>query len=339
MNKKRIKQAGVLGLTLALMFSGFVLAKVYAAEGIKINKKCTVQISLKESGFKEFIGQEALPVEVALYKVADVDVGGNYKTLAEYDALDLSVIDSETTAEEWSVLAENAKMEIALADLEAFTTKSMEYGEVIISNLDTGLYLLDVQQVISDEYIYEFTPFMIALPHNNFYNSKDDTWIYDLIGENAIGLKVHCTERLGNLAINKLLDTYNESIGGATFAFQIEATKTDLNLADEEPQKTRVVYSDVVSMTFDGTGQDSIIIEDLPAGADVTVTEIYSGASYKVTTEATKSVKIVADDTMVVEFENTYDGGLNGGNGVVNSFLYDSEHEKWIPTITEDSTP
>lgn len=336
---KRVKQAGVWGLTLALTFSGLVLSNVYAADTIKVNEKCALQISLKESGFSELSGQEALPVEVALYKVANVDIGGNYKVLTEYEALDLSVIDSETTPEEWIALAASAKAEVVSAELEAFATKNAEYGEAIFTNLETGLYLLDVQQASSDEYVYEFTPFMVALPYNNFYNTSEDAWIYDMIGENAIDLKVLRTERFGDLAINKLLDTYNASIGGATFVFQIEATKTDIDLLDTDPQKTRVVYSDVVSMTFNGTGQDSIIIEDIPAGSDVTVTEIYSGASYKITTEAEKQIKIVAEEVTAVDFENTYDDHLNGGNGVVNSFLYDSENENWIPTATEDSTP
>ena len=46
-----------------------------------------------------------------------------------------------------------------------------------------------------------------------------------------------------------------------------------------------------------------------------------------------------SDDTVSVNFENTYDGRLNAGSGIVNSFLYDSESDQWIPVQTKDSTP
>lgn len=339
MLKKRIKQGCALGLALTLTFSGVVLSKVYAANAVKTNEKCTIQVSLKNSSFTELTGLDALPIEVSLYKVADIDVAGNYTALAEYETLDFSVIDEEVTQKEWNALADAVKEKITEDETIADVTKETEKGEAIMDELETGLYLIDVKQAISDEYIYDFTPFLISLPNNYYFSTQEDVWVYDLVGENAVVPKAVRTERLGDLEINKLLDTYNASIGGATFVFQVEATKTDVDLDNTDPNKTRVVYSDVVSMTFDGTGQDSIVIEDIPAGSDVVVTEIYSGASYKITTEAEKQIKIVAEEITAVDFENTYDDRLNGGNGVVNSFLYDSENEKWVPTATEDSTP
>lgn len=92
-------------------------------------------------------------------------------------------------------------------------------------------------------------------------------------------------------------------------------------------------------MTFHDSGADSITIKGIPAGAVVTVTEVYSGSSYKVTTDAAKTVTIVAEETVSTDFENTCDNRLNGGSGVVNSFTYDSETEEWIPSQAEDSTP
>ena len=158
--------------------------------------------------------------------------------------------------------------------------------------------------------------------------------VYELVGEKAINLKVEKLDRYGDLVINKVLDAYNATLGGATFVFQVEATKVDV-----DTEEAIVVYSNVVSMTFDGTGKDSIVIRDIPAGAEVTVTEVYSGASYKVTTDAVQTGQILAEDIISFDFENTYDGGLNGGSGIVNRFTYDSEAESWIPSQSEDSTP
>ena len=339
MFKKKLKQGCALGLALTLTFSGVVLSKVHAANAVKTDEKCMIQVSLKNSSFTELTGSDALPVEVSLYKVADIDIAGNYTALPKYGDVDLAVIDEETTQKEWNTLADVVKEEITKDELAADVTKETENGEAIMDELETGLYLIDVKQAISEEYVYDFTPFLISLPNNYYFSTQEDVWVYDLVGDHAVVPKAKRTERLGSLEINKLLDTYNASIGGATFVFQVEATKTDVDLENTDPNKTRVVYSDVVSMTFDGTGQDSILIEDLPAGSDVVVTEIYSGASYEITTEPEKHIKVVAEEITTVDFENTYDGRLNGGNGVVNSFLYDIENEKWVPIATEDSTP
>ena len=71
----------------------------------------------------------------------------------------------------------------------------------------------------------------------------------------------------------------------------------------------------------------------------MTVTEVYSGASYKVTTDASVTKEILAETAVDITFENTYDSRLNGGSGIVNSFTYDSETKGWIPSQAEDSTP
>ena len=70
-------------------------------------------------------------------------------------------------------------------------------------------------------------------------------------------------------------------------------------------------------------------IEHIPAGANVTVTEVYSGASYELTTEATQHAVIAADDIAGVSFENEYDHRNNGGSSVVNRFTYNEGDWDW----------
>lgn len=108
-----------------------------------------------------------------------------------------------------------------------------------------------------------------------------------------------------------------------------------------------LVYSNVVSMTFKNPGTESVTIADIPAGADVTVKEIYSGANYTLTSDVAETVVILADPAeteqellegpVEVYFANTYDGRLNGGTVRVNSFTFDSEQNTWLHTATEDS--
>ena len=72
-------------------------------------------------------------------------------------------------------------------------------------------------------------------------------------------------------------------------------------------------------MTFDKAGSKQVIIRNFEAGAVVTVTEVYSGASYELVADNGET-QIIAEDIVNVSFENTYDDGLNGGNGLVNTF-------------------
>ena len=332
MMKKRIKQGGAIVLAAALAFSAFALPEAYAAIAVKTDKECSVEIAVPQEGFVEL---KELEVKVNLYKVADIDVAGKYTAVEALNTLDFSDVHSETTAAQWEEKAALAKEKIEAAQLEATETIMIKDGKGKAENLATGLYLVDAQQTLSDSNQYDFKPYLISLPNNYYYTSGNDDWVYDLTGNNAIGLKPEKTDRYGDLVITKLLDAYNATNGGATFVFQIEASKTDV-----DTEETKVVYSDVVSMTFTNPGTDSITIEDIPAGADVVVTEIYSGASYTLTSDASLEVVIIADGEegapATVNFSNTYDDRHNGGNGVVNHFAY--ENGEWTHQATEDST-
>jgi len=336
---KKIKRRSAFVLSAVLAFAAMALPNVYAALGVDTDAKCSVEINVTGVQYKELNGTddqvEVLPVTVNLYKVADIDVTGTYTAVPSLETLDFSGLSSETKAAEWEALAEAAQKEVIEDQMEATATAVTEDGVALVNELETGLYLIDAQQVLSANYQYEFIPYLISLPNNYFYNtdSGDDTWIYDQTGRNAIGLKPERTERVGDLVIRKELDVYNATIGGATFVFQVEGSKTDIDTGE-----TRVVYSDVLSMTFKNPGTDSLTIEDLAAGYVVSVTEIYTGRSYSVTSEESQTVMITADQ-VITEFDNTYDTRLNGGNGVVNTFSYNSETKEWMHAATEDSTP
>ena len=75
----------------------------------------------------------------------------------------------------------------------------------------------------------------------------------------------------------------------------------------------------------------------IPAGAKVTVTEVYSGAGYRLVSEPQQTAEISADEIVTVEFDNTYDHGLNPGYGVTNHFDYD-EDEGWQWTQLPDNS-
>ena len=342
MIKKGIKQGSVFVLTTVLAFGAIVLPNVRAALEVDTTAECSLQINLAGCSFKELNNADpqvaAIPVTVDLYKIADIDVEGDYTAVSSLETLDFSELDSETSASDWEALALAAKAEVdakvETGQMAVTATGATQDGVVTFTDLATGLYLVDAGRVLSDYYQYDFTPYLISLPNNYYYDTSDDTWVYDLIGSSAIGLKPLKSDRYGDLKIDKLLDAYNETIGGANFVFQIEGSKTDIDTGD-----VKVVYSDVIAMTFKNPGTDSLVIEDIPAGSVMTVTEVYSGAGYELTSDASKTVTILAENTVETDFVNTHNEKLNGGTGLVNTFSYNSDKEEWTHSAAEDSTP
>ena len=320
-----------MALAAALMFSAFALPDAYAALGVETDKECSVEVIAAHDQFSEL---QNLPITVKLYRVADIAVTGAYTATEAFAEVDFSDIDSDTVAAAWEEKAKLAKEIVDAGEVAVDAEAVSEEGKAAFTALATGMYLVDAQPVDSDYNTYEFTPYLVSLPNNYYYGTGDDTWVYDLTVEdgNAIGLKPEKSDRYGDLIINKTLDVYNATNGGANFVFQVEATKTDV-----DTEEVRVVYSNVVSMTFDGTGTDSVKIEKIPAGADVVVTEVYSGTNYELTTDAEASTIIIANSEVEVDFSNTHNGGQNGGTGLVNTFTYNDG--EWTHSATEDSTP
>ena len=228
--------------------------------------------------------------------------------------------DKDGSAAEWAKRAETAAQ---MAKAGSITPKKVvtKNGMVTASKLETGLYLICPEQVVTDNYTYTFAPSMVSLPNNYYGNGGSDTWVYNLTGENGITLKPEQHERFGDLVINKTLTALNATSGDkATFVFQIDITKAD-----------GTTESKVEALTFDAAGKQSAKITGLPAGAQVKVTEVYSGASYELTSTNGVQTTITANDeysaadapTAEVSFINETDGRTNGGYGVVNHFELD----------------
>ena len=224
----------------------------------------------------------------------------------------------------WAERAAEAKK--LLKDDTEPTTTTLTQGRGTATRLDTGLYLVDTPKVITPNYTYTFTPYLVSLPTNNYYsgNGASDDCIYDLTKEHnsAVGLKPEQHVRYGNLVINKELVDHNATFGDeATFVFQIDIEKPD------GKKETRIE-----ELTFNAAGSDSVTIEKIPAGSHVQVTEVYSGASYELASAKSQKTDIIANpekETEVefkpaeVSFINKHDGRTNGGYGVKNNFKLD----------------
>lgn len=323
MMNKRLKQGSTFLLAVALTFPLLTLPGAKAASAINTGQKCSIEFDI--SGNSSELLNASIPVK--LYKVASVDESGNYTGIGAFSKLDLSSVSADNldaAAATWAERAAEAKK--LLKDDTEPTTTTLTQGRGTATGLDTGLYLVDTPKVITPNYTYTFTPYLVSLPTNNYYsgNGASDDWIYDLTKEHnsAVGLKPEQHVRYGNLVINKELVDHNATFGNnATFVFQIDITTLD------NKKETRIE-----ELTFDAAGSHSVTIEKIPAGSHVTVTEVYSGASYELASAKSQETDIIANpekETEVefkpaeVSFINKHDGRTNGGYGVKNNFKLD----------------
>ena len=323
MMNKRLKQGSTFLLAVALTFPLLTLPGAKAASAINTGQKCSIEFDI--SGNSSELLSASIPVN--LYKVASVDESGNYTGIGAFSKLDLSSVSADNldaAAATWAERAAEAKK--LLKDDTEPTTTTLTQGRGTATGLNTGLYLVDTPKVITTNYTYTFTPYLVSLPTNNYYsgNGASDDWIYDLTKESnsAVGLKPEQHVRYGNLVINKELVDHNATFGNnATFVFQIDITTLD------KKTETRIE-----ELTFNAAGSHSVTIEKIPAGSHVKVTEVYSGASYELASAKSQETDIIANpekETEVefkpakVSFINKHDGRTNGGYGVKNNFKLD----------------
>lgn len=309
--KRKWKKCFVLSfiLALAVVIEFHYDSVLYAANKIDITRSCSLTLQVAGSGA---YAQDLMEVTLnaKLYRVASVDNNGVYTSTEDFKSLE---IETFTQGEEdWEQAAQEANK--LAKETEADAEICIESGTGKADNLEAGMYFVIVEKGNTECYEYSFRPYFIALPDNTYYHSGHqgkDYWQYDVTGT----LKPEQSPRYGSLRIRKNLTSYNTSLKDVTFVFQIEGVDGEGNH----------VYSNVVSTTHNSAGVKDTIIEKLPAGITVTVTEVYSGASYRLETEPEQTTTILAEQVMEVEFSNTYDDELIPGYGVTNHFDYDED--------------
>lgn len=300
--------------------SAFGVYHTQAAGKIDESKQCTVTVQNPIAGYKG-------DIKVDFYKVADMDLTGQFKSS---NVLTTEQLDSlkDATAETASALAEEAYNALKLGtDTPAEPTKTITFNMAdsnsASGSLDRAMYLCVPEKAQDEANEYSFDYYLVSVPSSNYIQStkvdengnivseSGDDWIYNV----ELILKSKATPRYGKLEIEKTLKTFNRSLGNASFVFSVEA-----EIAGE------TVFNNVYSIQFDSATTKSIVIDKIPATANVTVTEVYSGASYEISGENVQTTVIVADDTAKVSFVNDFDEHLqSGGISVVNEFTYDEE--------------
>lgn len=356
--KKRAKKgyAWMLAvLAVLLVMPGLIFLQTQAAVGIDAGRECSLTVSVgigdaggDNSAYLEDFNQMSIPVSV--YRVADVDVTGQRFTGVDpFTGLDFGKINSgskDVTAADWQALAEQAKRiqeekqpkaagNVVIQNGKAAGGDGQDAGagqmgetaQGTITGLTPGMYLVVPESAYNPDYTvqYTFAPYLTALPSSSYTleGEGSDAWEYDL----TVGLKPDAEPQYGRLNITKELTDYNETLGRTTFVFQIVGVDKD----------GVVKYEEVESMTFASPESQTITIENIPAGLTVTVTEVYSGASYTVDGPSEDTVLIWSEEAVRAQvgeeaaaaFKNRYGGGNRGGYGVTNHFESDG-NGGWI---------
>lgn len=347
---EKVKRRSMLVLAALLAVPFVRITGTHAAGGIETDRSCSLTVSVdilagaddENRKYVDDFNQMEIPVSV--YRVADVDVTGqSYQPVAPFENMDLDGLapnHQKRTAAEWQALSGTAEeIRVNMSPEPAGTvtvrkeSESLAAAQGKIEGLMPGLYLVVPESAYNPDCTvqYTFIPYLTALPGNEYAQagSGSDEWIYDT----AVGLKPDAVLQAGRLNITKNLQEYNETLGPATFVFQVIGVDGDGN----------VKYEEMAAMTFDAAGSETITLEGIPAGLTVTVTEIYSGASYTVEGSSSASVLIWSDQAVkeglsgeaAVAFTNRYSGGNRSGYGVTNHFESDGEGG-WLwenPTI------
>lgn len=152
----KIKKGSAWLLALTFMLSGMVGSTVQAASGIETDRVCSVSFVLDGDIEEEFIELKSLPVSVKLYRVAEVDVSGDYTALEGYEDLGLDGISSETTAADWEAMGKKASETVKALQAEPDAEGTLENGAGKIEGLAVGMYLVEADTIRSQEYEYKF---------------------------------------------------------------------------------------------------------------------------------------------------------------------------------------
>lgn len=180
--KKRIKTAGALTLAAITVLSAAGLSSVYGALGVETDKKCSLTFTLDDTEFDEL---RSLEIPVDVYKVADITEEAVYDTTnyTDFANLGLENVSSTTKAEEWAQMAEKAMETVEDKGIEPTEKVKVTKPEGatkstgVIRDLETGMYLVQAETVQSNEYTYDFTPYL-GIRCDNRYEAAADTALW-----------------------------------------------------------------------------------------------------------------------------------------------------------------
>lgn len=334
----------------ALLFAVLALGltAVAASQPLDLEKECALTVNpcdLDAPQGKELakaLRREGLVID--LYQVADLvkEEGVDSYGFSPSEPFAALKIEADMKAGDWARLAQQAAKTVREANPALTPLATPIAGEK--TYLEPGLYLLVargddpkeywktitektgdkeeeklVTQVKAEGKLYRFLPELVAVPSKEAVNGEINTanpgeWIYDL----TVNLKPEEEQQFGQVEIIKRLLTYDTQ-RPATFVFRVKAELDG-----------KVVFDEVVSLAFTAPGEKHTLVDHLPAGATVTVEEVYSGSSYAlVSSTAPESPVVNAEEALQFTFVNDYDAGAPKGGSITNNFTFNGDSWEW----------
>ena len=304
--------------------------RINAATRVDVENPVTITAQVSSDDTSVFATQFNGTVTIELYKLATLDESGTPTLVQDFEGkgIDLAVLDNKPSVDDIKEKIVNPALEatenITTNDVITIDRGSNKTSGSKVIKGGAGIYLYKPLDTFDNRYSYTFTSYIVFAPTSTFIQTGtgDDTWNY----ESSFSLKSEETPLYGSLDITKTLDTFNSSLGAASFVYKVNAIRDD-----------EVIFSNVYAIDFYGAGTQTRTINDIPADSIVTVTEVYTGASYQAVGDVLKEAYILADEAVEkraeVTFENQYDNRLNvGGLSAENVFEEEDGVAVWRGT-------
>ena len=147
----------------------------FAAGKIDLTRPITLTIRYQKDGV------DISGTQFDIYKIADVDEYARMTLTAVFspykdDITGLSALNDQDQ-DSWMLLASNLKVAVQHDSLSPDAAGSTdENGELALTDLHAGLYLVIGHVNALGDYIYTASPFMIFLPGADY---ESNTWVYD----------------------------------------------------------------------------------------------------------------------------------------------------------------
>jgi hypothetical protein len=319
------KKKALIGILMAalLVVAGSGIYKANAAARVDTSETITIVAGISDTDTSVFATKYKGTVKIKLYKIADMDETGKLNIVEGFkDAgIDLSVLETNPTAETIQSSIVNPAKAVAPENTDLVITLDRSAGaqvEPINIPAGAGLYLYVPEDITDARYKYTFISYVVMAPTSELITTGtgSDAWVNTV----RFNLKATEQERFGNLEIKKKLDSFNVSLGTASFVYRV--TIKDGN---------ETVSENVYSLDFDSATTKTKLLENIPAGYTVIVKEEYTGASYSLVGDATATKTIEGEKTVTAEFENTYDNRLiTGGVSAENNFENEDGTIYWV---------
>ncbi len=319
------KKKALIGILMAalLVIAGSGIYKANAAARVDTSATVTIVAGISDTDTSVFATKYKGTVKIKLYKIADMDETGKLNIVEGFkDAgIDLSVLENNPTTDDIIASIVAPAKAAAPENTNLIITLDRSAGaqvEPINIPAGAGLYLYVPEDITDTRYKYTFISYVVMAPTSELITTGtgSDAWV-DTVRFN---LKATEQERFGNLEIKKKLDSFNVSLGTASFVYRV--TIKDGN---------ETVSENVYSLDFDSATTKTKLLENIPAGYTVIVKEEYTGASYSLVGDATATKTIEGEKTVTAEFENTYDNRLiTGGVSAENNFENEDGTIYWV---------